>query len=79
MRTVEGAREDLEMREATLCGLDDLHGFLAIIDGDDQDSGVGGARGREQILARGIAIKDLEAEAAQRIDLLGIVVEHGRL
>src|SRR5437762_7365091 len=78
MGAVEGTCEDLEMREMSKRQLDDLVGLLAVIDGDDEDPGIGSACSMQKIFTRGIAIEDLEAELTQRINLLGIVIEHGR-
>ena len=38
--------------------------------------GLRGTRGLEQVVAGGVAVIDLVAELAQRLDLLGVMVEH---
>ena len=43
----------------------------------DQQPGLAGAGRVQQIEPRGVAVEDPEAELAQQLDLVGVVVEHG--
>ena len=76
MNPVKGAGKNPQVGEMLLGGGDDFGNFLALIDGHDKDFRRVAPSGFKQINARGVAIEEFEAELAQRIDLLGIVVEH---
>ena len=66
----------LEIGEVAPRRLDDFQRLLAVVDGDDERLRLRRARGLQQVVARGVAVIDLVAELAQRIDLLGVMIEH---
>ena len=57
-------------------GLGDLESAIAVVDGQHEHLRFLGARRFEQIEPCRIAVIDAKAELAQRVDLLGVVIEH---
>ena len=49
------------------------------VDRHDQKLGAHGARGLEQVEARGVPVEQSKSKAPQRLDAVGIVVEHDGL
>jgi hypothetical protein len=70
-----GTSDDFEMGEMAAGGGDEeVDGFF-IADGNDEEFGVLGTRGVEDIEAGGIAVMDFKAESASEFDVFGIGFE----
>jgi hypothetical protein len=78
MRDVARAAHD---RQVGVIGAHAIHqrdAVLDAIDRVDEQSRLADAGGTQQVEARRVAVEHLVAELAQRLDLVGIVVEHHR-
>ena len=76
MHTIEGAREHAQVRKVAQHRCGDRERAVAVVDRQHEHLRIFGARGFEQIEPRGIAVVDAIAELAQRLDLLGVMIEH---
>ena len=76
MRDVARARQNRQCGQAQAHGVDQRQAVVHIVDGDHQRLRLLDAGRHQQVHARGVAIKHLEAELAQQLDLIRVVVEH---
>ena len=74
---VEGAGQDFELRKVFAHGVDEFQRLFGAVQCQDDEPGVSCAGGFQQIVARGIAVVDLQPEAAQQVHAIRVVVEHG--
>ena len=72
------ARDDRELREVLEDEPGHLQALLDVVDREDEHARLRGARRAQQIQPRGVAVEHAPAEAAQGLDLIGVVVEHRR-
>lgn|GEM_PF-5981824 len=72
---IYGPDENLEARKVFWEEFDHCEGFAAIGNGDDEQMGVIGFSGVQELQTHGIPIVYLEAKLAQQLYLAGIVIE----
>src|SRR5260221_570598 len=75
---VARAAHDLEAGEIGAHALHQRDARVHVVDGVHQQPRLARSGGLEEVQARRVAVKDLVAELAQRIDLVRVVVEHHR-
>jgi hypothetical protein len=75
---VAGAGDDDRVRKVLADHLRALDALLDVVDRDDDHPGPVGAGDAHQVEPGRVAVVNAPAELAQRLDRLGIVVEHGR-
>ncbi len=76
MAAVDGAGEDLQVRKARARDVDDVQGLVRFVHRDHQHFRPLGARGAQQVFARGVAVIHLAAEAPHQFHLARAVVEN---
>ncbi len=65
------------MREV-FCGMvDDFHARVFVIDGDDENFGFGSSGGVQELEPGGVTIITLEADAADEVDVVAILLKDG--
>gem|GEM_PF-5711503 len=77
MHATGGARENFEMRKVSLHGLDECGGFGFVVDGNYDEFGASSPSSLEEIDAGGVAVKNLQANAADVGDLVRITINNG--
>lgn len=76
MHAVENAREDAHLRVVGAHPFDDFGRFLGLIERKHQHARLRDSGRLEQLRPLGIAVKRMESELAEQIDLIRVVVEH---
>src|ERR1041385_5529006 len=76
---VVGTGDELQSGKVGARNARELSDGIAIIERDDQKVGARRARRMQQIEPRRVAVEHPKAELAGLLDVIGIVVEHGRL
>ena len=69
MLAIARAREDFQVRKVLADQFRGAHRGLDVVDGEHEDLRILGMRGAQQFQTRGVAVENLVAEAAQKIDL----------